>query len=482
MTVKSVDITIISNGLGAVPPGGGETIAVVGVSSTGTANQAIQSSDPADFVTNNGYGPGVQAAAFVTQHGGNPVIFVKAATSSAGTNSAVTHTGTGTSVVTVSGTPLDTYYAVATVITGGTIGTAGCVVAVSLDAGRTTYATATLGTGNTYVVPNTGLTLNFGAGSLVAGDTYTFVSLEPTATAANIVAAIEGLIASGMAFKNVLVVGAINASDAATIKAEATVLFNKKRFTRLFCNARDVTWGGTSNETEAQWVTSISTDFAGLDADRLNVAAGYYNIISPLSSTQFRRPLSWAEAAVDSTTDIGTDISWVALGAYPMVAKPSVSDGFIYYDAQNNAALDTARFSTAQLLYGKPGWYLTNSNMMAAAGSDFSILPYCEVVDEACRIAYLFFTDYLGGSVRVSATTGFILPADANDIDARCTAELQAGLGNGVSSIRNVVTRNSNILSTRILTTTVEIVPLGYINVVSITMTFVNPALVAVAA
>lgn len=480
MTIKSVNITIVSNGLGAVPPGGGETIAVVGVSQSGTADTDVQSSNPSDIATAFGYGPGPQAAGFIAQHGGNQVIFTKAAQAAAGTNSAVTKTGSGASVMSVTGSPLDTYYAVVTVVTGGTVGVTGCVISVSLDAGRTTYATAALGTATTYAVANTGLTLNFTAASLVAGDTYTFVSTEPTPDGTTLTSALEALRASGKQFKNVLVVGDINASTGATLKTEATTFFNKKRFNRFFCNARDATWGGTSTETESAWVTAISTDFASFDADRLSVSAGNYNMISPFTQTQFRRPLSWAAAAVDSTTTIGQDISAVALGSLPMVSKPANDDGFIYYDAQENSALDTARFLTSQLIYRLTGWYMTNSNLMAAVGSDFSILPYGEVVDEASRVAYLFFTQYLGGSVRVSATTGYILAADANDIDSRCTAQLVADLGAGVSSIRCVVTRNSNILSTKILTATIQIVPLGYINTVNLTLTFVNPTIVAV--
>ena len=480
MTVKSVNITILSNGLGAVPPGGGETIAVVGVSSSGTVDTTIESSVPSDFTDDYGYGPGPQAAGFIAQHGGNSTIFVKSDVTTAGSNSAVTHTGTGASVMTVTGTPNDTYYVVVTVTTGGTVGVAGCFLTVSLDAGRTTYSTITLGTATTYLIPNTGITLNFTAATLVAGDTYTFVSTEPKWNTTQLASAMDALLASGKAFKNVLVVGDISASEAATVKTEMTAFFNKKQFSRAFANARDATWGGTSTETESQWITAITTDFAGLDADRISVSAGNYNVVSPYSQTQFRRPLSWVAAAIDSTVTIGQDISAVALGSLPMISKPANDDGFIYYDAQDNAALDTARFLTAQLLRGKPGWYMTNSNLMAAAGSDFSILPYGEVVDEASRVAYLFFTNYLGGSVRVDSTTGFILAADANDIDARCTAQLQAALGAGVSSIRCVVTRNSNILSTKILTATIQIVPLGYINVVNLTLTFINPALVPV--
>jgi len=480
MSIKQVNFTILSNSLGAIPPGGGETIAVVGVSSSGTADQAVQSSNPTDFVTADGYGPAPQAAAFVTQHGGNDVILVKAATVTAGTNSAVTHTGTGASVMTLTGTPNDTYYLVVTPTIGGTVGVAGCELTVSLDAGRTVYSTVTLGTATTYLIPNTGITLNFTAASLVADDTYTAVCTEPKWSSGTLISAMEGLLASGLSFKNVLITGDVDASEAASVKTEMTSYFNKKRFNRVFTNARDALWGGTSTETEAQWITALVADFSGFDGDRLSVAGGFYNIISPLSQTQFRRPISWAAAAIDSTTDIGEDISAVALGSLPMVAKPTTPDGFVYYDAQNNSALDTARFLTGQLIYGLPGWYMTNSNLMAAAGSDFSILPYGEVVDQTCRTSYLFFTQYLGGSVRVSATTGYILAADANDIDSRCTALLQTVLGNGVSSVACVVTRNSNILSTKTLTATISIVPLGYINAVNVTITFVNPQIAAV--
>lgn len=480
MAVKSVNITILSNSLGAVPPGGGNTIGVVGCTSSGTANQCVQSSNPSDFVTSDGYGSSVEAAGFIAHHAGTNVALAKAATVTAGTLSGVTKTGTGTSLMSVSGTVSDTAYVLVTVVTGATVGVAGAILNVSLDAGRTIFATCTLGIGSTYLIPNTGITLTFAAGTLVALDTYSFVAIEPKWSAGTLISAMDALLASGLAFKNVLVVGDCSASEVATVKTEMTAYFNKKQFSRAFANSRDAVWGGTSTETAAAWKTSIIADFISTDADRVSVSGGFHNIISPLSQTQFRRPDSWVAAAVDATTTIGQDISAVAIGSLPVVSKPAVPDGFLYYDAQDDASLDTARFLTLQLLRGKQGWYMTNSNLMAAAGSDFSILPYGEVIDEASLVAYLFFTQYLGGSVRVSATTGFILDTDANDIDSRGTSSLQAALGNGVSSVKCVVTRNSNILSTKILTATIQVVPLGYINTVDLTFMFVNPAIVAV--
>ena len=480
MAVKAVNFTILNNGLGAVNPGGGQVMVVAGVSSTGTSNQIVESSNPADFVSAFGYGPLVEAAGFIANTSGNPVIAIKAATVTAGSNTAVTHTGTGTSAVTVSGTPFDTYYAVVSVNVGGVVGTAGIQLAVSLDAGRTTWSTVNLGTATSYVVPNTGLTLNFGAGTLLVGDTYTFVSTEPKWDDAALVAAIQSLLGSSTAFKNILVVGDVAASDAAAIDTEMSALFNKKRFARALCNARDVLDGGTSSETSATWQAAIIADFSGFQSDRISVAAGWYNVVSPYTQTQYRRPCSWVAAARDAQAAIGEDISAVALGSVKALPKPTIADGFVYFDSQANPSLDAARFLTLQNLFGEPGWYICNSNMMSAPGTDFSILPYCEVVDEACYVAYQFFAQKLGGSVRVDKTTGYILPADANDLDARATAAEQNALGAGVSSVYVKVNRTNNILSSKTLLATVGIIPLGYIQTINVTMTLVNPALVAV--
>ena len=279
MAVKSVNITIVQNGLGTVPPGGGQTIGVVGVSSAGTANTCVQSSNPADFVTSAGYGSGIEAAGFVAHDAGNNVIFAKAATVNAGTNSGITHVGTGASVMSVTGTPLDTYYILVTVTTGiATVGTAGAILSVSLDAGRTTYSTCTLGTGSTYLIPNTGLTLNFTSASLVALDTYSLVSIEPKWSTATLTSACDALLASGLAFKNVLIVGDCASGDVATVQTEMNTYFTKKQFNRCFTNARDAIWGGTSTETASVWKAAIIADFISTSADCVSVAGGFHNI------------------------------------------------------------------------------------------------------------------------------------------------------------------------------------------------------------
>jgi uncharacterized protein DUF2586 len=486
MPAQGVSFTILDNGLGLAPGGTGNTLAVVGVSSIGTSFQPFQSPQPQPFVTQFGYGPGPELAAKIANDTGNNVIFVKAPSVSAGTNTAVTATRVGTpstSAVTLSGTPLDTYYGLATVMVGGTIGTTGIQIGLSLDAGRTTYATVNLLTATSYVIPNTGLTLNFGAGTLNAGDTFAWVSTEPKWNDAGVVSAMQSLLTITTQPVDIAIAGDVANVDATAFDAEMTTLFNAKRFCRLLTNARDAVWGGTSTETEVAWMTSIQADYAAFVSvnGRTHVGAGHYNFISPISQTQFRRPLLWGAASRDSAVAIQVDLGRVLDGNIPLFL-PALPDGYIYHDESVNSGLDAARFMSMWSLAGLPGLYIKNPNSMATPGSDFKWLQYGHVVDAACVIAYLFFVKQLSNSVRVDSTTGFILPQDKSKLENGCNQRLLNGLTNAgaVSSAVATINGATNILSTQQLLVTVTIVPLAYLKSISVTITFLNPALVQV--
>lgn len=488
MSAPTVSFTIQSNNLGQVPTGIGNVIAVVGTSSAGTANQPYISPVPGNFVTQFGYGPGPQLAALVANQSGNSVVFVKAATTTPGSSTAVVHTGTGTSVVTISGTPYDNYYLKVTATVAGTIGTAannGPAITVSLDSGRTISATVNLGTASTYAIPNTGLTLNFGAGTLVVADTYTSVCTAPAWSDANVTSALTSLIGqTGYTLEDVYVTGPAAAADATSVNGNITTLFNSAIYTTAVLDARDATWGGTSTETEQQWMAAIQTDFASFQATngQVAVAAGFYNCVSPVDSTQMRRPLSWFAAGRDADVAISVDLGRVADGPLTPMTIPATPDGFIYHNEAVNPGLDGSRFISATTIPGKVGFYIVNPNTMAASGSDLNWLQMRHVLNALTVILYNFFTNELSSSVRVSSTTGYILPQDANSLEQRCNAEINAGLVNtgDVSAASISVTRNNNILSTHQLIVTGTIVPLAYLKTISVTIQFNNPAITPV--
>jgi hypothetical protein len=489
---SGVSITIQDNGLGQVSPGAGRIMVVVGVTSTGTANQILASANPNDFITAYGYGPAVEAASLIANAAGQPVILIKATTNVTGTNSNVQPGGSNTSgsVVSLTGTPNDTYYGQVTVGTGGTVGTNGIILNISLDANRT-FTPIALGTASTYAIPNTGLTLNFAAGTLVTGDTFKWFSKEPLWSDATVASAIQALWGYQTQFLNILITGDTASGDATSFATDQQTLFNKKQFTGILTNARDALWGGTSTETEATWMASIENDFQNFVSNYVSVSGGHYNITSPITQIQYRRPASWVAAVRDAQQNLGQDLGQVSSGpggpGGPMapLTLPSAADGFIYHNELVNPGLDGARFLALQSYQGFPGLYVDNPNMMAGPGSDFNWLQRVEVVNAFARLVYIFFTNELSQAVPVSQATGFILPAAANDIEQRCNAELTATLvGSSPPACTNAfvtITRTNNILATSQLIVTGSIIPLAYIKSVPITIRFVNPATAVVA-
>jgi hypothetical protein len=498
MSAPTVTFVIQSNNLGQTGTGGQENmIVVVGDSSSGTPNVPYQSPIPGNFVTQFGWGQGPQLAALLAARTGKTVGFVKTRTTGgyvAGTNTAVwrNSTFTSTSAVTVSGAPYDDYYGKVTVQTGGTVGTAGIILLVSLDYGRSTFQTVNLGTATTYAIPNTGITLNFGAGTLVATDTFNWISFAPAPDAPGVAAAICSLIGKGLDIEDLLVPTPMCAVDVTAAQTDMIGLFNAKQFARLLSNARDVQWGGLCTETEVQWMNSIIANESQTAADRVGIAAGYYNCQSPLDGVNYRRPLLFQAGVRDADVAISVDLAATSnpngssnplapLGNPILTSSP---DGLVYHDEASNPGLDAARFMAATSIPGLPGMYIVNSNLMAAPGSDFNWLQHGHVIDKFCKVLYSFFVLKLSSSVRVNGTTGFILDADANDLEARCQAEVDAEIINpGDASpmpqgVRNVqITRNNNILSTSELLVSGLIIPLAYLKTITITIAFKNPAI-----
>ncbi len=491
MGAPTVSFTIQTSNLGQTPTGIGNVVAVVGTSSAGTVNQPYVSPVPQNFVTNFGYGPGPQLAALVANSAGNNVVFIKAAAGTPGSQSSVVRIGVvGSSVVTTTGNSFDDYYVVVTPTVAGTIGTPGNngpAFTVSIDAGQTTYATVNLGAASTYLIPNTGITLNFAAGTIAVGDLYYFTGTAPIWSTATLTSAITSLIGqTGYTVEDIFVTGQAAASDATSVNSNVTTLFNAAIYTNAVLHARDAVRGGTSTENEQQWMQSIQTDYASFQATngQVAVSAGNYPCVSPIDSTQMRRPLSWFAAARDADVAISVDLGRVADGPlFPMVV-PSVpvlyagsTTPFILHNESQNAGLDGSRFMSAFTINGRIGFYIVNPNTMAALGSDLNWLQMRHVLNQMTIILYNFFTGELSSSVRVSSTTGNILPQDANSLEAQCNAQINAGLVNtgDVSAASIAITRTNNILSTHQLIVTGTIVPLGYIKTVSITIGFLNP-------
>lgn len=152
------------------------------------------------------------------------------------------HTGTSKVTVAVGGSgALAETDAIMKVSTGGTIGTDQILLSLSLDGG-VTYKTVRLGTASSYVVPRMGLTVSFGAGTLVAGDTcLKWQSTAPMFDSAGVTLGKAGLVSKQWKARSWIFVGdvstlALGQAIETAVNAYETA---NERYTRAVFQARD---------------------------------------------------------------------------------------------------------------------------------------------------------------------------------------------------------------------------------------------------
>ncbi len=489
-TTGDVQITINDGGAAAILVPGSTVQVVIGTCSSGTVGQIIATQNPNTLTTYLGYGKLPEAAALTCLAGGT-VLAIKATSTTPGSSTAVVSVASGNSVVTVSvGTAYDEYLVQMTVVTGGTIGTTGIVVKLSLDGGKNFGPEISIGTAVTYAITNTGLTLAFAAGTMVAGDTHKFSTVAPHWNAAGLQVALVALTASPYALAgwgSMHIAGVMSATDAASLQTYLTTMQAGYIFTRAICDVRDaakpVAWGG-AGETEAAWLTSIALDYSTTDAKRICANAGHYNMPSAFPTSvcgapRYRRSLAWAIAARAVTIPPQRHAGRVKDGSLQNITVDPIndpSDGLTYHDARVTSGLQVARFSGARTRVGKQGFYNTNPNLMSATGSVFTILPLGNIMDIACAIIHQVGQDVINSDIRVNAN-GTIYENEAKSIEIDLLGAINVNMtaNSMISSATVVVNRSTNVTATSTVVVAVTIVARGYVLQEDVTVGFQNP-------
>jgi hypothetical protein len=285
-----------------------------------------------------------------------------------------TRSGTSTCVVTVTGTPEDTYEARVEVLTGGTIAAAGIVFRYSLDGGRTFSGSIALGTAVTYALKDgpisteaAGISLAFAAGTLEVGDYVTFTTTGPEWQASDAEAALAILRSGNLSWSFLHGVGTLSFT---TLGALSTVLASwatKTKFSWHLGSVRD--WG--TYEPETAWIARLLTARAGYASTRSTPAAGYSRTVCPITGRQNRRPASWNAVArairVPVQVDIGQQ-SGANGGALEADVLLHDSAGLLVeHDANANSALYDAGFIVLRSFDDQAGVWLAGGNLMGAA-------------------------------------------------------------------------------------------------------------------
>lgn len=475
MTVPAVRQTEKDNQLGILPPGS-RMMAVVGVSSTGAFETPTPLTRVTDLVAAFGIGPAVEAAALYLAAYGNPVLFVRSHQTVVGALGAFTG-NTGLSVITLhaGAAPLDDYDLALKIVNGGTVGIAGITLQWSVDGGRTYSAIIALGVATTLVLGDTGIQLDFTAATLVTGDTIVSRASAPQWNNADLLASLAVLQNSAQTWELAEIVGAAAGADLDSIDTWLQGMAAIGKLHAAIAQVRTPNAG----ESDATYQTAMAVISAAHSSRYMDVCAGDYESVSPITGRQYRRSSLFTVAPREASLSQEQNSAQIALGPLPSTVIKDALGNLKYHDEYLQPGLDDARFCVLRSFEGRSGVFINQPTMFSPVGSDFIILPYRRVMNLARSISRTEMELILNAPIRVSPTTGFIDERDATRIETRVTEQLKLALGQQpmVSDVIYVLNRTDNLLSTRKLRTQLRVTPLGYPTTIEEEDGFINPAL-----
>jgi hypothetical protein len=477
MTLPQVTITELDGALGVLPPSAGRLTAFVGCALDGPYNTPVTFGRVTDLKNTFNRGQLVEAAGYYITNTGRPCVVVRANAVVEGETGPITHVGTGTSVVTTSPTlnePSDDYQFVLEILEGGTVGTAGIVVRGSHDGGFTWTQPQPLGT-LTQITTVAGVTFELGTGTMVAGDIYTATAKGPNYDGGSLADALDGLGLSAVAWEQLVLTGPLDATTFGVVETKLAGWRQRGKYHSWLGCARMP----DEDETEPEYLLALNAQFGELTTTIGGVTAGAVRLVSGVQAKNFRRPLLFALAGVQGNVSEEVNVADVNLGA---LRGASITDSNGNPTEHNEAlypGLDDARFITARSWDGYPGVYITRPRILSTPTSDFQIIPYRRVLNLAEAVLREYFVRRLNRPIRVDTKTGYILEADAVEIEGGARAAMRSALlaKPKASGVQFVLSRFDNVLSTKTLTGTARVLPLAYPEFIEITIGFANPAM-----
>lgn len=390
------------------------------------------------------------------------------------TGSATTGAVSGTSTPAVSGTPLDAFDLRMKVATAGaSLSALAAEIQVSLDGGANYGPRLAVPSSGAIDIADTGLTVTWGAGTFVAGEIFVCRTSAPIASNSNITAALNSLSTVAGEYDFALLAQPVESTIAALVKTWGVAREAAGEYTFGVAGVRDQVPG----ETVTVWASAINTDLAAVDSGRYLTLVSTHERVSLYDRTEPtpRRSLAPLYAARLASIPAGQHPGRVKTGAIRGLASTVLS---LAQDQATYTSLDSHRMAGAQSVQGQPrGRFYFTSRTMAAATSDFSEVQRVRVICVAARAALAAISEYVGDDVTVRTDgTGRIDPVVAASLDAEVSAALRRAVvdepNNFATAATARVSRTTNLVSTGALTFALSVVPKGYANAVTATLSF----------
>lgn len=478
MTTPTVSIKKQDGNTGVVRPGADGILAIIAASAAGTKNVAASHNDEDLAKTEFSWGPLTEFAAYdmpVTQ---KPAVLVRCDTTTPGAYSSIVHSGGGTAVVTAGATaPYDDFDVLIKFVLGATIGVAGATYTYSLNGGEDVSAVLALGTATEIIIPNTNISVEFAAGTVVAGETLAFTTTRPLPTNTDLPAALEALRVTSSAFEAVLIDGHAADTTVALVALWLLDLNKVGKFPTVFMNVRPMNAG----ETETQYHDAMATLLASAVGLDIVLCADTIDLVSPFRGISQPRPFSLGVAAKAMSVTIGVEPAEIGLGPVQGAKITDARGNPKHHNEEKFPGLDDLRLTTARTVEGFEGVYITNTNLMSPTGSDFVFLPHARTMNRAAAIAWALLTRLLSKGVTKDPKVGpngerHIAEHAAQLIEQLVNDAIQRELAGAVDDIKFRVSRTDDISSNQgaNITAFIDSVALAYIKKFSVFARYVK--------
>lgn len=280
-TIPTANVTISAEA-GALAGGTGYCFVSGAVAQNADGKPRVFSSGKA-LLAFHGYSPATSYVALHIERTRKPVLFSGLPIVTPGAVGRQNASGvTGTSVISVSDGAdgyLEEVAGRVRVVTGGTIGTNGIVLEVSADGGIN-WKRVRLGTATSYTFPYLGIVVSFGAGTLVAGDEYSFATTAPKWDSDGITSARTQLAEQQKTARSWMVIGDVSTDTEAgyvttNVNAYATA---NQRFMFARVNVRDRLPFAEMSRTSVRMTGNPNVTFAevGATGDTITRSAGSF--------------------------------------------------------------------------------------------------------------------------------------------------------------------------------------------------------------
>lgn len=431
MSLPGANLTIQDGGLAA----GGEPInavAIIGTSTSGTADTPLVTQDAALVASTFGSGQLVDAASLLIG-AGVTVVCCRATTGTPGSAGSVTASRTDASdgtIVVSSSTPNDGYEVIIEIIesTDSVVDGDG-VFRYSLDAGDTYSENIAIPAGTSpqnYTIPGTGdivLAFTDGAGTELAfeaGDKFSFTCTAPAYTTTALGTAFDATVLNPQRWRFIWVLG--EAADAAGTAAVITLLSAKLEAVVTSASQRRYARGLVGwpmAETDANIISAR----AALNAPRVCSVQGPANWLSDTKAGFLKRQGTWPVALRWATVPASEDLGRVKRGALPRIIKRPDGSSGLYRDENFTPGLGDQGITTLRTIPGKSGYYITEGRLLASQTSDFKYTQRGTVMDIACETIYPALAEYINDDLRKLAD-GTLDPRDAIAIESDLQSQL----------------------------------------------------------